>query len=123
MIAKLKFKVLPWHLEQALVQKYGFSVYSRQQGEFIILTKTEPKKKEPPKVNDQDFLTEEHQNNLIKCCNRVVDHYVRPDLHIKSIMIRLNNLASTFNPAERKFILDWGAKYVASDDLIDSNAS
>jgi transposase-like protein len=111
--ARIKFRGdLPWPLEQKLCQKYGFRVYSRmtnttnESDRWIIMEKL----KRPPRtlevlVNGE--LPEDVQNTLISRCNRVVNCFLDPDAHKKNVIFRLQNIANTLPPQQKKFIEQW----------------
>lgn len=104
-IAKLKFRdTLPFRLELLMVNKFGFVIFSRLHGSYVIYTKREHLQKHP--VNT-DGLNEVTQTALIRRCNRIVDWYQDPDLFVPSIRTRLTGMAAVLPATQRQFVLDW----------------
>lgn len=117
---KVKFKSLPFSVENRLVTKHGFSVYSRDNVEdWVILVKNVDKRNKLATTPEE--LTEGDQNELIKICNRVVDVYEKPQLHVNGIMVRLRNIGCTRSPAEREFIKQWADKWVVNASVFEDD--
>lgn len=114
MLARLRFKdsmTLPQ--EMMLVHKFGFAVIERNKTENWIEF---GKSLKPTKTPNTDDLDEDIKNELIRKVNHIVDHYRDPENHVKSIRVRLNNLAQCHTELiERKFIQQWADKYVVED--------
>lgn len=103
--AKLKFPSrMSWELEHKLITKFKFRVYSRNQEWMIVEKMASPWL---PEVLVNGELPEDVQNTLNKRCNVVVGHFQDPDAHQAIIKTRLNNIAGTLPPLQRKFIHDW----------------
>lgn len=118
---KVKFSKLPFTVENRLVTKHGFTVFSRDNVEnWVILVKNVDKKIAPVDDNPAN-LSEVVQTDLLRVCNRVVDIYEHPELHIKNIMARLTNLGCTYGPAERAFIKRWADKWVMNAAVIEDD--
>lgn len=113
--AKLKFRGdLPWELEHKLCTKLGFRIYSRCQKDWLIVEKVDHGWKPEVLVNGE--LPEDIRNTLIKRCNTIVNHFLDPDAHAYTIRTRLNNIAATLPPLQRKFVHDWITRNIEGDD-------
>lgn len=105
-LAKIKFPGnLPWTMEHKLITKGGFKVFSRQGQEWLIVEKRTSTWKPEVLVNGE--LAEDIQASLIKRCNTVVDQFHEPEIHMKSVRIRLTNISLTLPPLQRKFVQEW----------------
>jgi hypothetical protein len=97
---------IPFHLENKLINKHGFSVIARKHREWVMLEKPiAPQFKNPL---DASTLSEHFQTQCIKDCNRIVNWYgPNPEQATTAIRIRLDSLASSRPSLERQFILEW----------------
>jgi hypothetical protein len=115
--AKIKFRGdLPWKMESLLVNKFGFYVYSRKKigdENWVILEKREqPKKFE---VLVQGELPDHTKEELEERCRKIVNLWLDPDAHKDVIRTRVNNMAATLPPHQRKFVHDWVADNLSED--------
>lgn len=109
---KIHCEKLPFSVENRLVNKYGFTVFSRQGQEWVIFIKDSKHKAKPVVVDTAAVLDEDTQNTLIKQCNKVVDYYVDPVKSKVQILARLKNIAWSMQEAKkREFILEWSKRW------------
>jgi len=112
--AKLKFRGdMPWYLEHKLMTKYGFRVHSRKNPEWLIVEKLKPTW--TPEILTNGELPEETQNTLIRRCNTIVNQFNDPVAHIITLRIRVDNMAKTLPPIQRKFVQDWAERNLGDD--------
>lgn len=107
--ARIKFKdSLPLPVEIALVHRYGFRIDGRERDKgFVWFAKDlVPKSKKEGAVSVND-LDEAVKTDLLRRMNSIVDWYMTPELHVKSIRARINNLAMCRTGVEREFVLQW----------------
>ena len=113
--AKLKFRGdMPWELELKLINKYGFRVATREHKQWVIVEKIKSNFKPEVLVNGE--LEEEVTNNLIKRCNVIMGHFKDPIAQAYMIRVRLNNVAATLPPQQRKFVHEWIERNVEKVD-------
>lgn len=108
MAVKAKLKIrgdIPFQLEHKLCTKLGFRVFSRNHPEWVIVEKIQRPWQAEVLVNGE--LPEEIQNSLIKRCNNIVGQFIDPDAYATTIRMRLDNIARTLPPLQRKFVHDW----------------
>ena len=107
--AKIKFRGdLPLRIEMNLVHKFGFTVYSRLKGQYVIFLKMNYGDKKKI-IDGYDFteMSEVKRVELTKRCVRIVAWYEDPSKHIKQIHLRLNYATNELPPIERAFMLHW----------------
>lgn len=105
--ARVKFSgAMPFEMEHKLV-KAGFRVSSRAGREWMILERVKVKVTKVPEIIAGAELDEGVKSDLLSRCNTVVNCFHEPELHLKSIRIRLKNIAMTLPIDQRKFVHDW----------------
>ncbi len=113
--ARLKFRHdLHYELEHRLVHKYGFVIFSRLKDRFLVLEKQQ--RTWQPEVLVNGALPEDVQNELIGRCNKVMEQFLDPDAYAHTIKIRLNNIAATLPPQQRRFIHEWISRNIEKDE-------
>jgi hypothetical protein len=104
--AKLKLHgSIPWSLEHKLISGGGFRVFARRPNEWVILEKTKSPFKPEILINGE--LPEDVQQILITRCNRIVNMFMDPEAHKFVIRTRLENIARTLPPQQKKFVKTW----------------
>lgn len=113
---KLQFSAdITLPLEIALVQRWGFRVHTKrnQTGKYITFSKDViPRNR---RETNPDMLDEVTKTLLLRKINKIVDFYENPELCVRSIRARINNLAMTQAPDERLFIQKWAQEHVTED--------
>lgn len=114
-VARLKFKDnLPFPLEIALCNRYGFAIEARDKLEGTITFSKELKAINKHAFNP-DALSEVVKGELIRKVNRIVDCFENPEQYVRTIRARINNMAMCHPAPERQFILDWVTDNVVDD--------
>lgn len=107
----LKFRsTLPFHLESMLVNKFGYAVEQRVQGQYIIFTSHSPKETKSNIIRPAAFavnISIARQAELIRRCDNIVDMFPDPYNQEKAIRTRLHNMSQTLPPYEQQLVIDY----------------
>jgi hypothetical protein len=113
--ARVKFRGdIPWELEHKLISRFNFRVSERCSNDFVVMEKpNSAKPKLEVLVNGK--LPMHIQEELVRRCHTIVNHFTDPESHLAVIKIRLHNIGLTLPPIQRKFVEDWATANLKED--------